>query len=91
MFQFRILIYYTCLKEYSSGAVLFTLFCLRFYRNTVIIFYVIHTGDKYEMYFVLQLAKNYRNKLKQCAILMMEVTNRIQPTHSFESLNKIIY
>ena len=37
---------------------------------------------------VLQMAKNYRNKLKQCAILMMEVTNRIQPTHSFGSLKR---
>ena len=37
MFQFIILIYYTLLKEYSSGAVLVTLFCLRFYRNTIII------------------------------------------------------
>jgi len=38
---------------------------------------------------VLQMAKNYRNKIKQSVILMMEVTNRITQPMASGDLSKI--
>jgi hypothetical protein len=79
------LIYNTSLEEYSSGAIFLTYFVNDFTK--IIHFSPVHIGEKYEMYSVLQMTKNYRYNLKQSAILMMEVTNIIHSTH----LNKITH